>query len=462
MTGWPRVRRLASILVCAALVVPLGVYATTQYVSGDTKVLVGQARLALHEIGLGHWVGWSGHFALLQQIPAGALVLAGLSDPHVIRGLVVLNILLLAAATWWAWRRLRRRSGLVAILFVAAILSGPMLWYGHASFSELMAAALTLAIVVLLLDRAGAALVILAMLGASIAKDTSLPFVVLLALGTAFTVARPGPPWYLRLRLPTIVVGTILSGIAVGGFNYLGFYRVTNPSNLDPKYFVPNLSIQVRFFFGIWLSPNGGVVTFWPTFAAFMLLAVAAAVAVARRSADWRGRAVALVPLATAASVLGGVSLGLSKWRAPLGWISWGPRLLLPWLVASAFLLGWAYAEQMEVLVVRLRRHALAVLIPLVLIVASLPQYVILFRPGLWDPLFATDAVCPRVPYIEQGATYYYQCTIHQLWSKHSVLLDAYSRHLGPTAFLLGTLCCAAWLWFTVNSLLSMRSSSPG
>ncbi|MDP9325701.1 MAG: hypothetical protein M3O87_04095, partial [Candidatus Dormibacteraeota bacterium] len=93
---------------------------------------------------------------------------------------------------------------------------------------------------------------------------------------------------------------------------------------------------------------------------------------------------------------------------------------------------------------------------------ASLPQYVILFRPTLWDSLFLPDAVCPIVPTIEEGATYYYRCTVYQLWSKHSVLIDAYHQHLGQAAFILGVACCVAWLWFTVNGLQTARPSTPG
>ncbi len=165
-----------------------------------------------------------------------------------------------------------------------------------------------------------------------------------------------------------------------------------------------------------------------------------------------------LVPLATATAVQGGVTLGLSKWLSPLGWIAWGPRLLLPWLPATAFLLAWAHAKQIEIFVDRLRRHAVAVVIPMLLVLASLPQYVILFRPGLWDSLFAPDLICPRVPYIEQGADYYYRCTIHQMFSKHSVLIDAYDPNLGLAAFVLAAVCCLAWLWFTINGL---RAAHP-
>ncbi|MDP9325310.1 MAG: hypothetical protein M3O87_02070, partial [Candidatus Dormibacteraeota bacterium] len=340
-----RWRAALSVLVALALLPAVAVYASTQYVSGDTGVLVQHVRAVVADIGRGQWIDWSGHFALLQHLPAGVLVALQLPDEGVFRGLVVLNLLVLVAITVMAYRRLRRRSEVVAILFTSVLLSGPLLWYGHASFSELLAIALTLAMVILLLDGARPVWVALTMVGASIAKDTSLPFVLLLALGTAFYASRAEVPWYQRLRLPTIVAGAVLSAIAVGGFNYLQFRSLTSASNLDPKYIVPTLGIQARFFLAIWFSPNGGVVPFWPTFAGFMVMAVAAALAQVRRTAGWRRRAVALVPLGTAALVLGGVSIGLSKWVAPLGWIAWGPRLLLPWLPAAAYLVGAAYAD---------------------------------------------------------------------------------------------------------------------
>jgi hypothetical protein len=348
------------------------------------------------------------------------------------------------------------------VLFVAALASGPVLWYGHASFNEMLAAALTLTLVILLLARTGSVWIVATILGTSIAKDTSLPFVVVLALGTACYASPASLPWHRRLRLPTIAAGAVLAAATVGGFNYLQFRSLLNPTGLNAVYIVPTLGIQTSFFLGIWLGPNGGVVPFWPTFAAFMLLGFGAAVAVIRDIRRGRGRALAMIPLITVTVVLGGVTLGLSKWNSPLGWIAWGPRLLLPWLPATAFLLAWSHAQQIEALVGRLMRHAIALVVPVALIVASLPQYVNLFRPGLGDSLFAPDAVCPRIAYIEKGADYYYRCTIHMMWTKHSVLLDAYDFHLGGEAFVLAAVCCAAWLWFTVNGLVTERPSTPG
>jgi hypothetical protein len=290
------------------------------------------------------------------------------------------------------------------------------------------------------------------MVGVGIAKDTSLPFALLLSLGSAWVGAKPEAPWHRRLRLVTLGLGGVLAGAIAAGWDYLQFGIIYNQSNLDPRYFVPTLQIQVRFFLGIWLSPNGGVLLFWPTLALLLLLAVVAAGVEIRGAPTWRRRLTRAVPLATTVLVLGGVTLGLSKWIAPMGWFAWGSRLILPWLPATAYLLAWSYAEHIGIMVTTLRRQPAAILVPVALAVATLPQYLVLFRGSLGDAVFRGDAICPTYPPLDDRA-FFYQCTVHQLWSKHSVLLDAFQPGADTLAFTLAAVCCLAWVWFTVTRL---------
>jgi hypothetical protein len=437
-----------------ALVPGLLRYAGTSYVSGDTWFLVRQVREMVDHVGRGEWHTWLAHFALLQHLPAAVLVVAGLSDGHVYEGLVLLNLVVLAAVSVFAWWQLRRRSPVIAVIFLAVVLSGTILWYGHASFSELLAAALTLAMVVGLLDGAATPWIVLPLVGAAIAKDTSLPFVLILGLGTAFAAGRPQASWYQRLRLGPLALGGLLGAALVAGWNYLSFGLFFNPGNFNPQFFVPTLGIQVRFFLGIWLSPNGGVIPFWPTLSALLALALLAAVVDLRRAATWQERLVLVVPLAAVTVVLGGVSLGLSKWLAPMGWYAWGSRLMQPWLPAAAYLLAWSYADRISALIFAIRRYPLAILLPLGLAAATLPQYLVLFRGNLGDAIFLPGKTCPVLATID-NPDYYYQCAVHQLWSPHPVLLDAYQPNLDVVAFALAALCCLAWFWFTVRGVLA-------
>jgi hypothetical protein len=426
-------------------------YLATDHIPGDTTVMVQHVRDVLGLIGKGHWTGWGGAFPLLQQLESLPLVMAGLHDDTIYRSLVAVSALSLLGLAWWGGRSLGRRSRLVAGVFVAVVLAGPLVWYGHASFAEMLVALLTLGLVAALADGAGAPRVVLLMVAAAISKDTALPFLVLLALAAAWTASDAADPWHARLRLVPITVAAMVALVVVVGFNFIQFGAFSNTHYLTTTYIVPTIAIQVRFFIAIWLSPNGGVLPFWPAYGALLALALAAAARDIRAAAG-RGRLDVALPSVLVVAVLFGLTFGFSKWDSPLGWISWGPRLLIPWLPAAVYLLLAAHASGAESLLGSLIRHrALAVGVVLALALVSLPQYVILFRPKLWDPLFAPDATCPRIPYIEQGADYYYRCTVHQLLTKHSVLLDAYQAHFDRTAFLLAAICAAAWAWFTAT-----------
>jgi hypothetical protein len=88
----------------------------------------------------------------------------------------------------------------------------------------------------------------------------------------------------------------------------------------------------------------------------------------------------------------------------------------------------------------------------------SLPQFVVLFRPALLNLIFEVDAQCPRVAYVQEGAAYYYRCTNHELWTKGSVVIDAYSIHAGRAPLAMGLACCLLLAWLLA---LAIRPRIP-
>jgi hypothetical protein len=127
--------------------------------------------------------------------------------------------------------------------------------------------------------------------------------------------------------------------------------------------------------------------------------------------------------------------------------VAWGPRLILPWVPACAYLLVAAYAGDLEGLLARLTRSpVLFLLLAVALAAASVPQYVAMVHPKVWLLVFATDVQCPTVPTVNLGG-YYYRCTEHQMWSKPSMLAAAYAPGADPTPLLIGCACAAALIW---------------
>src|SRR5207249_4558560 len=94
---------------------------------------------------------------------------------------------------------------------LAVLLSGPLLWYATSSFGEMLAALVTTALVAACLRRAGAALVGLLLVLAGLSKDTALPFLLLLGLGSSLL----NPGWAERgFRRRLVAAGLVGLGAA--------------------------------------------------------------------------------------------------------------------------------------------------------------------------------------------------------------------------------------------------------
>jgi hypothetical protein len=441
----------AGVLTTAAALVGLGAVAgglRSVYVSGDTLALVATVDRALAHLHAGSFTHWTGYFALLQALPTAALRVAGVDVQNTIRTLVALNVASFGAMAWISWRGLSRRSTAGAILVLAVLFSSTLLWYLHASFGEPLAAAVTLAAVAACCDDrrhlAAAAWLFLA----GLSKDTAVPYLLVLGLG-ASTI---GPHWadrsFRRRRMGALALAGAASIAVSVLYNYARF-----GSPLDLPYFVPDtvvpwIQTQVSFGAAVWMAPNGGLLPFWPSFGVLLALSIVAVAQATRVCPDRLERMRRLAPAAAVAGVLALLTLELSKWWSPLGWIGWGPRLLLPWLPATAYVLVAAYAGELEqvlaVLVVPARRFWPAAT---AMAVVSLPQYVAMVRVDMWQPVFVPDAVCPAIPLVEKDAAYYYHCTNHQLWTKGSMLLAAYVPGAGPGDLLVGCACAIGLIW---------------
>lgn len=432
------------------------------YVASDTAVMVQHVQAVIADVHRGQWSGWSGQFPLLQQLPAFALLAAGLSATSTLTALVALNAFAFAALLALAFWSLRRTPR-VAALFTAVLLISPLVWYAHASFGEMLAALAILALVVSCATRAPRPLIALSLVAGCISKDTAAPFLVALAVGASVAAhPDPGMGWRRLRDVPwiTLGIGAVVGLGIVAAYNFLEFGTVTDQAYLQPIYQVGNLRTQAVFAAGIVASPNGGLLTSWPAVAVFIALVAIAA---------WRGRkrhpAAWALPIGLVALSLAGLIYGFADWVAPLGWIAWGPRLLLPWIPAAAFVLTLAVRDDLACLLDSCLAATLRFWSAGIVVVAlSIPQFVVQFRESVLSDLFLPDTECPRIAYIQQGAAYYYRCTVHEMWTKRSVLVDALTPDLGRRAFVegvvsavaLGVTCLALMAW------LRHRAVAPG
>ena len=153
------------------------------------------------------------------------------------------------------------------------------------------------------------------------------------------------------------------------------------------------------------------------------------------------------------AAILFLLSAGFSRWFTPLGGFAWGPRYMLPWIPALSLLLIYFYREALAgILGLILRQRIGLTLSALVIFVLSVPQFSILFGESVLAKIFAYPE-CPRVPVIQEGAAYYFQCLQTQIWPRHIFILELYRVVLKPPALWFSILCGAG----VFTGLLSMR-----
>jgi hypothetical protein len=411
------------------------------YHPADTVGIVQAADWILRGLRTGSWAHGGSHFPLLQTIPAVGLRAAGLGVDQTRQGLAILNVVAFAVLLGIAWRTLTRVGPSASLFFLAVLLSGPLLWYAISSFGEMLAALATLAMVAACWRRSGSLLAGLLLVVAGISKDTALPFLLLLGFGSSML----NPAWressFRARRLRTLAVAAAATLALIGIYNFARFGTVLNAVDSNPALMTPTLRDQVSFLGAIWLSPDGGLLVFWPSFGLLLGLVGVALARFSRTRTD-------LLTAGVAALALLGLSAGFAKWWSPLGWWAWGPRLLMPWLPAIGYLLVVAYGPRLQTLLRGLVQPAWRFWsCSLALAAVSLPQYVVLFRPSIFSSIFATDAVCPTVAYVDRSPGYYYYCINHQLWTNGSVLRLAYLPAGGRSSLVLGLACAAGLIW---------------
>jgi hypothetical protein len=288
----------------------------------------------------------------------------------------------------------------------------------------MLATVATLLAVSLALAGARSVWITVAVFTAVITKDTAAPFVlVLTALAlrapAARTTSAPRP------RMIAIGVGALAGVVANVAFNLFRFRTLTNRFYLEPRFRVPGLRLKADFFVAQWLAPNAGLLFFWTTATALLVLLAAAA----WRHARERSALAPAGPAFVLAALLAVLTLGFANWWSPFGWVAWGPRLLLPWIPATIVVgAAWYGDGAWQLLARALKKPAAAIAIFAVVLAAAIPHAgALVYRAAVYDLFEKPDAACPRLPILPLVTrAYYFSCVHHYAWRKRPPLLIAY------------------------------------
>jgi hypothetical protein len=371
-----------------------------------------------------------GAFALLQYIPAFVAKRAGASYEtgfDVLVALSALSFALLFVLGWLAARSLRRPR--LAVVFALVLLTGPMLWYAHASYGESFAAACIAGMAVAVLLGAPVWVLAPAVFLATISKETALPFVALVVALSLVAIRAERERWRLRRAAAGFGIGAfagVAANLAFNEFRYGTLHNTVYASQADR---VPAGHV-VTDAAAIALAPGGGLLWMWPS-AVAVLVAAALCGRQRRRSA---GPALTLLALIAV--------MGL--WFSPMGGFTWGPRLLMPWIPALVLIALVAAAESFDTIIERvLRTPATIATTVVVLLVLALPHVAVMVDsarsphpyPGnvfsgseVVIRQYSPSASCPTgIQDYTRSASDYFRCLDDVLWRHGFAPLEA--RH---------------------------------
>jgi len=360
---------------------------------GDTAALVAGAREYLTAL-LSGYRGPSFalyHFPLFQFVPTWLLIGLGCNDGQILSSLGMFNTLLIwftATAGFWYFYRQKKTTS--AWIYFLTLFSSFFLWYANSTFGEPVGAFFAFYLV-LNATQASRWIVLSAFLFC-LTKEIAWPFAILLGWISLNSQARLGVASKRRCLL-LLVAGSMAGFLVNCGFNLWRFGSPWNSFLLKPELHVDTLRTSFSFFLAQWISPNGGLIFFVPMWV--VLFATHVKSGFKSQSASW----VFFILLA--------LTIGFSRWFAPLGWVAWGPRFLVPWVPALTFLLlldlpplGKYFWKS---------TIGLVTIFGLVQFLATLDRY-----PLGW--FFSPSSACPKDLDVFKNKDLYFECIQSALW----------------------------------------------
>ena len=131
----------------------------------------------------------------------------------------------------------------------------------------------------------------------------------------------------LVLKDYLLIASQIIGFLIVYLFNYFKYLEFIN-SEYQTAGRVKELNLQLSNFFGIWLSPSGGIIGyFWISIILLLVINLKSILKITQYQKSFYLILIAIITNA----------LLLTNWFAPYGWVTWGPRLFMPIVVLGLF-----------------------------------------------------------------------------------------------------------------------------
>ena len=255
----------------------------------------------------------------------------GLS-PHLI-SMILLSIFNDINSTITAWAllnfllfiyliyKLHKKYGDRKYFLIGTIVFSPLTAYAVYSYTEMSFIVLSF---ILLMNIKNERYWLSAFLGMFLSGYKESAILTILPLALAVILSNKHK---LVLKDYLLIASQIIGFLIVYLFNYFKYLEFIN-SEYQTAGRVKELNLQLSNFFGIWLSPSGGIIGyFWISIILLLVINLKSILKITQYQKSFYLILVAIITNA----------LLLTNWFAPYGWVTWGPRLFMPIVVIGLF-----------------------------------------------------------------------------------------------------------------------------
>lgn len=223
----------------------------------------------------------------------------------------------------------------------------------------------------------------------------------------------------LILKDYLLMVSQIIGFLTVYLFNYFKYLEFIN-SEYQTAGRVKELNLQLSNFFGIWLSPSGGIIGyFWISIILLLVINLKSILKITQYQKSFYLILIAIITNA----------LLLTNWFAPYGWVTWGPRLFMPIVVIGLFstIIIRGSTKISNNRFIHFVHLSFSYLSSVALIGFLInPDS---FKNWLSRVIFKTD-VCPQLFIWEIERESYINCFIHMSWNLNSLTFLTIKNYL--------------------------------
>jgi hypothetical protein len=230
-----------------------------------------------------------------------------------------------------------------------------------------------------------------------------------------------------------LIFGLVIGFSCTCLFNWWRFGTWKNTGYLNPDFRTPGLALPARVFGSLYLSPSGGTLVIW--FFATLVTIVVPVLTIFQS-----GKFLVLKnisPILLICAPLGQVFL-LSKWFSPFGWISWGPRTMIPVIAMTSAACCLAFPEALE----KILGSRIVIPLSILSFISLVPSIGYLNKPsGVMADFLTPDEKCPTIPVLQIDREYYFHCLEAGIWKvDHSMFTAGWLGASGVLPVIIMTL----------------------